>query len=230
MSDVPPESLARRFAEIARTLAGEPSWQRTLDRIVGLAVEVVPGCDAAGVMLIHRGGRVESPAATEDLVREADAAQYELGEGPCLEAIWQDHTFRVDDMAGESRWPRFAPRAVELGVRSMLSLELFAAEHALGALNLFARKPRAFDDRSEEVAWLFASHAAVALASAQESAQLREAIETRQVIGEAMGILMERFRLDEDQAFDVLRRASQEYNTKLREVARRVTETGERPI
>lgn len=223
------EELARSLAEVARELLAQGTVQQTMERITDLAVATVPGCESAGLLLLRGGGRVETRAATSDVVLASDQAQIELAEGPCFDALWENETYRSDDMADEPRWPRFAPRARELGIGSMLGYQLFTAEDTLGALNMYSGGSRGFDDRSESVGWVFAAHAAVALAAEQYGAQLREAVGTRQGIGEAVGILMERYRLTEEAAFDALRRASQENNMKLREVARRVTETGQGP-
>lgn len=231
MSEIGSESLgpARRFAEIARTLLAQESLQQTVDTMVDLAVRLVDGCDEAGIMLLYGRRRIETPAATSQLVQRSNEEQSRLREGPCFDAIWQDETYRVDDFVGETRWPGYAPSAVDLGIRSMVSFRLFSAYDTQGALDLYARKPDAFDERAREVGWIFASHAAAALAQARNSAQLYDAIQTRGLIGQATGILMERHGLTEEQAFEALRRASNDHNMKLRDVARHVTETGDSP-
>lgn len=225
-----PEELGKQFAEMARVLLAQDTVQQTLDKVAALAPTMVEGCDAAGVMRLHGQRRVETQAATDKLVWAYDQLQTELGEGPCVDAIWKDHVFQVDDMAQETRWPRYVPRVLELGVRSVLSFQLYTLEDTLGALDLFSRRSYAFTDHSREVGWIFASHVAVAFAGAQRDAQLREAIETREVIGEAIGILMQREHITERAAFDVLKRASNDANIKLREVARHVAETGANPL
>lgn len=221
--------LARMFADIARELLAQETVGETLSRIIELAVSTVPGCEHAGVLVL-RAGQVETQVATSDLVRTSDQLQLELGEGPCIDALRENHTYRVDDMARETRWPRYGPKARQLGIGAMLGYQLFTARETLGALDLYAGNTHVFDDHAEEMGGLFASHAAVALAGAQYGAQMSEAVSTRQIIGEAIGILMERYRLTQDAAFDVLRRASQQRNVKLREVARHVAETGEEPL
>ena len=229
MSDISPSKLARVLADAARALLAQGSEQETLERIAALATSTVPGCEHGGILLLHAGGRIEPRAATSDVVRTSDQLQLELGEGPCLDALWEQETYRVDDMAAESRWPQYGPRARELGIGSMLGFQLFTSADTLGALNLYAGDTHAFEDQAEDVGWVFASHAAVALAGAAYGAQMEAAVFTRQEIGEAVGIVMERHRLTREDAFDVLRRASQEFNVKLRELARQVTETGEIP-
>jgi hypothetical protein len=135
--------------------------------------------------------------------------------------------FRIEDLTGlQRRWPRYAPAARELGVGSMMTFLLFADAEEFGALNMYARRPGAFTDNSENSGLLPASHAAVALSGARTSTQLHGALSTRHVIGEAMGILMGRYRLDEDRAFAVLRGLSQKHNVKLRSIAQHVCESG----
>jgi GAF domain-containing protein len=175
---------------------------------------------------------VETPASSDDRATQADRLQYELEEGPCLDAIWEHETFQIDDMTAEERHPRWARGvAEETGVRSSLSLQLFtdAEQNSLGALSLYSPRPAAFDAETRGEGLAFAAQAAVALRSAQTEQHLRTAMTTRSLIGMGQGILMERLRITPDQAFGVLSRLSQERNEKLREVARRLVETGEIP-
>ncbi|WP_232807111.1 GAF and ANTAR domain-containing protein [Geodermatophilus chilensis] len=155
--------------------------------------------------------------------------QERLQEGPCLDAVWEEETVRVEDMRTETRWPRFAAGAVELGALSSLSFQLFVEGDGLGALNLYAREPHAFGEESEDVGLVLAAHAAVALAGAQQEQNLRRAVGNRDLIGQAKGILMERYRLTADQAFQVLARVSQQTNRKLVDVAEELTQTGAVP-
>ncbi|MFF5981666.1 GAF and ANTAR domain-containing protein [Streptomyces olindensis] len=217
------------MASLARDLLAQDTVDATLDRITASAVELVPGCDASGILLLH-GKRVETVAPTHDLVIESDRLQERLGEGPCFDAARGDtgeRVFRIADFTREQpRWPAYASRARDLGVGSMMGFLLFTEDEDLGALDLYSRHPGSFTQDSETAGWLLASHAAVAFSSARSHAQMEQAVATRHVIGEAMGILMGSHSLTEDQAFDVLRRFSQEHNVKLREVARRVCEHG----
>lgn len=223
-------AVSSTFAEIARVLLAEPDVQHTLQRTVGLAVQTIDGCDFAGVSLVRSRTVIETPAYTDDLVRRGDELQYQLSEGPCLDAIWQQATVRSDDLATESRWPRWGPAVSKgLGFASTLSFQLFVAADTLGALNLYSRQPRAFDDDAVAVGLVFASHAAIALSGAQTHEGLLTAVATRTEIGRAEGILMERYRLSAQQAFEVLRRASQETNVRLRDVAAELTRTGRTP-
>ncbi len=224
------DELATGLAHMSRDLLAQDSLQHTLDRICAHAVQLVEGCEAAGIMVV-RNGEVETLAVTDDVVRASDRMQGELGEGPCFDAAGQrEQTYRVADLsAGEDQWPRFVPKARELGIGSMMGFLLFTEDEDLGALDMYSTQPDAFTESSEMVGWLIASHAAVAFASARHDAHLQQAITTRQEIGEALGIVMERYKVSEQEAFAVLRKASQDSNIKLRDLARTVTETGEVP-
>jgi GAF domain-containing protein len=217
---------APQLADVAQTLAAEAPLEETLARVVALAVATIPGCDYAGISSIRPGKGIDSPAATDDIVLKCDAAQYDLNEGPCLDAIWQEPTRLIDDMATDGQWPRFAARASGLGVGSLLAAQLDTGRGSIGALNLYAVNPHSFTEQSRSIAAAFAAHAAVALASAQREAHLRTAVESRQAIGQAVGMLMERHRLAADAAFDLLVSASQRSSMKLRDIAARVVEMG----
>jgi len=164
---------------------------------------------------------VQHVAQTDKLVIAAEKAQEELGEGPCLSVIWRQETYKIADMASETRWPRFSSKALALGIQSMLCFRLFA-DGDLGALNLYSREPNAFTDESEHIGVLFASHAAIALKGAQQEDQIAGILRTRDLIGQAKGVLMERHRIDGQSAFAILLDASQKTNVKLSEVARYV--------
>ena len=224
------EEFATNLAHMARDLLAQESVQKTLDRLVDYAVELVDGCEAAGVMTVENG-QVRTLSTSGDLVRVSDHVQSELGEGPCFDAArTPKEVYRIADMTETvERWPRYAPEARKLGVGSMMGFLLYTEDDNLGALDLYSSTPNAFTQRSEHVGWLLASHAAVAFSTARTYAQLNAAMESRHSIGEAIGIVMERYDLDEDRAFAVLKKSSQDRNTKLREIVRTVTETGEIP-
>ncbi|MEV2211640.1 GAF and ANTAR domain-containing protein [Streptomyces sp. NPDC050997] len=221
--------FAQAMASMARDLLAQDSVNATLQRITASATELVDGCDAAGILVLH-GDQVETLAPTDRLVIDSDQLQERLSEGPCFDAAntaQGERVFRIADLTGEQpRWPAYAPQAQALGIGSMMGFLLFTDDTDLGALNFYSRKPSAFTEASELAGWLLASHAAIAFSSARTHAQMENAVATRHVIGEAMGILMGRHHLTEEQAFDVLRRYSQENNIKLREVARLVCEKG----
>lgn len=226
------ESLVSTFADVSRRLLPQDSLHTTLDTIVDLAVETLDACDDAGVTLVRsRGTRIwiETPASHGEIGETIDALQQALREGPCLDAAWDDERIEVNDLGQEKRWPRFTAQVVELGVQSLLAFRLFDLRGTMGALNLYAHRRYAFGPWDRHVGALFASHAAVALAGSLQQDQLRQAIETRQVIGQAIGVLVERHRYTPEQAFAVLRQASQRANIKLRDLATRLMETGEEP-
>ncbi|MDP8937123.1 MAG: GAF and ANTAR domain-containing protein [Actinomycetota bacterium] len=217
-----PSDLAETFAEVARSLRADGSVEATMDRIVKLAVETIDGCDHAGISLVQ-GRKITTPAASDDVPVTVDAVQYEAEEGPCLDAIREHEVFTTGDLRREQRWPHFSARAVEeSGVLSMLCFRLFVEENTLGALNLYSRAEAAFDADDWTVGSVFAAHAAVALSAAIKQRQLEEAVESRDIIGQAKGILMAREHVTADEAFDMLRRGSQRLNVKLRELAGRI--------
>ena len=222
------EDLADRLADLARGLEEQHDVQTTLDALVAAAVGTIPGAQHVSISAIRRR-EVITRASTNGLPRETDRAQYETGQGPCLDSLFEHQTARIPDMAAETRWPAFAARAHDLGAGSMLSVQLYVngEDGDLGALNLLNEAPHAFDAESEHVALLFAAHAAVAMIGADQQAHLRSALGTRDVIGQAKGILMERFKITPDQAFGLLTAASQQTNRKLADVAEALTQTGE---
>lgn len=216
--------LAEQLADVARELLGAGEVHATLQRIVELAVKTVDGADHAGVSLVV-GNHVETPAQNDQTPQAIDELQNDVGEGPCLDAIHEHQVFETGDFATESRWPRFSTEVVErTGVRSVLAMRLYSNAHTLGALNLYGQARDAFDDDDRSIAAIFAAHAAVALRAAQEQQQLVEAIETRDIIGQAKGIIMARQGLDEAAAFEILRDGSNRMHRKLRDVARQVVD------
>ncbi|TCK24632.1 GAF domain-containing protein [Pseudonocardia endophytica] len=218
--------LARVLDEAAHELLARRDSGDAVEDIVQLivagAIASIPHVDRAGISLIEPDDTITSRAPSDPVVAELDRLQNELGEGPCRESIRTQERTLIEDMAaaGLGRWPRFAPTAIERGVATMCSFQLFARDDGTaGALNLYAGQAGVFDESSLDIAALFASHAALALHGAQRAAGLDEALRTRDVIGQAKGILIERFTLSEDQAFVMLVRSSQDTNIKLRDVA-----------
>lgn len=236
---VQPNELAASFAGIARELYSAHTVKETLQRIVDFSVVTIDGCSGAGISLVQDVDIV-TPVWTESNVLEVDTMQYTTGQGPCLDAISKGETFYADDLMTDPRWPEFGPMAAEEGMRSLLSFCLFG-DTTLGALNLYARIPHAFDAADRAKGLIFATHAGVALAAAGELQDandalavevktlknLHGALASRQVIGRAEGILMQRELITSDQAFDLLREASQRLNQKLRDVAQYVVDTGD---
>lgn len=214
------------LAQLARELDAETDLTRALRHIVQAAVTDVDGAEHAGVSLIEHNV-ITTPVATDDLAERADQVQYSSGQGPCLQAALDGvDMIRTDDLQAESRWPRFTPHAVELGIRSIMSFQLYASGDTIGALNLYATQPRAFTDDSMRMGALLATHAAVALAATRKELNLRVALESRDIIGQAKGILMERFRIGSQEAFQLLVAVSQHSHRKLRDVAEELATTG----
>ncbi|MCU1612972.1 MAG: hypothetical protein JWO98_512 [Frankiales bacterium] len=227
------DSFNERLAAIARALFHEPDLQATLQRTVDDAARTLNGALYSSVSLVLHRRQVETPVYTDDRALWADHLQYELGTGPCLDAVWEQDTFGIEDLTTETRYGTWSRRVVaETGIHSSLSLQLFTDPESavsLGALNLYSPQPRSFDPDTRAEAVALAAHAAIALQSAQTDAQLRSGLVTRTVIGQAEGILMERLKITADQAFGLLSRLSQQRNVKLRDVARALVETGALP-
>lgn len=227
-----PHQRAAAFARISNELLAEREEQPTLQSIVDLAVQTVPGCELAGVSVRRGRSRVETPASTSPLVDRVDALQYDLDEGPCLEAIRAEATYIVDDSATDPRWPRWGPKVAALGLRSILTVRLSPhdVQDVLGGLNLYASGRHAFSEDDVDIAQVYAAHAAGALDAAQVVTGLRTAMHTRHTIGVAQGLLMQRYGLSLDRSFEVLVRFSREHNVKLRVVAEGVVESGGFPV
>jgi GAF domain-containing protein len=217
--------LAEAFAEITRVLLAEPDVQHVLDTMCRWLVATVEGCDHAVVTLVEDDG-FDPRASSDDVGPAVDAIQFEVGEGPCVQAIREHMTLLAEDLTTETRWPNFSRRASEAtGVRSMLAFRLFVSADTLGSLNLYSKRPRAFSEESLGVGTIFATHAAVALRAAQakeDLAHVRELVETRELIAQAKGILMGRQGISSEAALDVLCRGAERLKIELRELARRV--------
>ena len=218
-------ALAEKMAELARRVAAPSTVEEVLMGVTAAALEIIPGVDTAGVLLITKGGKFETHAGTSELVHELDMLQEKYKEGPCFEAAVDELIVRTDDFVGEQRWPRYSPAALGKGVRSGLSFKLYTSKNNAGALNLFAFEPNVFDSQSEAVGSVLAAHAAAAILASRQGEQLESALTSRDLIGQAKGIIMERFKVDAVRAFELLRELSQSSNTKLVDVARQVVET-----
>jgi len=200
----------------------------TLSQITNAAVEVLPGVHYASISVKHADGRLETAAPTDDMLLGIDAAQYELQEGPCYDAASDKTYVTSPHLAADERYPKYAALAVKAGIKAQAGIRLFDTPKptAQGALNLYSREVGSFSDMSI-VAQLFAHQSAVALDYARELENLQEAVKTRQEIGRAIGIVMERFKLNEERAFAFLARLSQTRNIKLREIAAEVVADAE---
>ena len=224
--DLPEEGLARDLSDLARQMQAEASIESLFDSIVAAALREVEAAQYAGISLIE-GRRVHTEAASDELVEKIDELQYRAGDGPCLTSLREHITVRSADLQTETRWPGFARDAAGEGIRSMLSFQLFVEGDNLGALNLYARVPDAFTDDDESVGLLLAAHAAIAMKASRNGINLRAALINRDVIGQAKGILMERLKIDQIEAFRLLSQASQRSNRKLIAIAEELTLTGD---
>jgi len=225
------DNVVTALQDSARRLAERPSirdLEDTLGRIVHAAVETVPGVDAGGISMTENG-QVESRVPTIDNISKLDQLQSELHEGPCITAVDDPPPTGVvvaDDLAGpedRERWPNFAPQAVETGYRAILSTQLSTTGARRAALNLYAERPGSFDADARMTAGLFATQASLLLYGADSTAEITRALANRDVIGQAKGILMERFGLSDQAAFEMLVTSSQKTNLKLVDVARWLT-------
>jgi GAF domain-containing protein len=227
--------LSGVFDDIGSRLVSQDDPSQVLDLLVGQAVAWVPGADYAGVTVGGLGGRFTTVAATDEIVLAADGIQYELGSGPCVDAVLKQTIFNARDLRTDHRWPEFARRVVETtGITSMLSLRLYMEDDRgmIAGLNTYSHQPAAFDEVSETIALLMATHGALAVSNAaaqQKVRNLERALQTRTEIGIAMGVLMALHKVTRDQAFDLLRIASQHAHRKLADIAHQVAETGALP-
>ena len=217
------------FAKVSRDLLDDPDERVTLQRIAERSVDVVPACDWSGIVLRRRRGRIDSVAWSSPTAHTFDALQDELGAGPGLAAIEENDAQLVDDAHGDPRWQGWTSRLAEAGVGSMLSVPLSTESHALGALNLYAARPGAFDAGSVDRALVFATHAATAIGAARLVTGLQTAVLSRHLIGVAQGIIMHRYDMTMEASFEVLRRYSSHSNRKLRDVAQLVVDQRELP-
>lgn len=228
------DSTAAFLSALATDLLAVRDETRTVTEIVMRAVDAIGDADHASLTVRSAGrrrDRLMTLGSTDPTAVRADGLQYELGEGPSLEALGETAWVRTGEIGTDPRFPLWGPRAAELGYGSLLSVRLTTSGEAIGALNLYSVHRGCFVDPGEvELAVLFAAHASNALTSARQLAGLETAMSSRHVIGMAQGILMERYRLDEEQAFAFLARRSSQENRKLRELALEiVSDLPERP-
>jgi GAF domain-containing protein len=218
------ESLGKGLEAMSRFFVGDASLRDTLQQVSELACEAV-GADMVGITMLVEG-RARTAVFTDDAAPEIDAAQYETGVGPCLDAFRYQQVFRIDDMDKDEQWPPFSEAAAARGINSSMSLPLVARHEGIGALNVYSRASAAFSDEDVAVGLQFATHAAIVLANAQAywdahqlGQDMAEAMKSRATIEQAKGILMAAQRCGPDDAFNVLVRASQRENRKLRDMA-----------
>jgi GAF domain-containing protein len=230
-----PDSSSESLSALACVVPGEDSFELTLQQVVDLAPEGIGGCAMAGITLLDRTGP-STAAASSDVAARVDALQYGVNSGPCLEAYRHQLVSRIDSTDTDEQWPEFSRNAAAAGIHSVLAYPLVVRGDGIGALNLYSVVEFGFDEHSERAAGIFAVHASVTLANARAfwiTEELRRnllrALDSRGVIDQAKGILMSREGITADEAFEILRRASQRANRKVHDLAQDVVEGAARP-
>ena len=218
---------ATAFAQLALDIHSL-DVEETVEAIAEFALKAI-GCTYAGIGLTSPDGRLEIPAVTDPVVAKVLEFVLAGGEGPILEAMRTGTPVRIDDAASDTRWTEWATKLGGLDIRSALLVPLTTGAGSIGALTLYDDRPHAFGIDDQAIAHILARHVSIALATARQEKDLALAIDARKLVGQAMGILMERHNLDSDAAFLVLRRYSQDTNTKLRDVAQQVVDTRRLP-
>lgn len=226
--EISPEIL-QALQKVSGLLGAENPLDETLSTVAQLCVATIPGCDSAGVTLRVEGQDMTA-AASDSYTLEIDQIQYDSNEGPCLSALEESTFMQIEAVSEETRWPEFCGTAAEHGFRSSISFPL-KNDGAAGALNIYSKTERAFEEDAIAVGGLMAGQATVALqnahtfrASQQLVTELQEALKSRDTIGQAKGILMEREGITDREAFDMLKTISQATNVKLRDVAQRLVD------
>jgi transcriptional regulator with GAF, ATPase, and Fis domain len=218
----------KRIAELAREMSEHlpEDSAKALDELIHNAVDHIPGASYAGITVVDRHDEeVATPAATHEIPRLLDVLQQKHREGPCFDAATDHDSYYISDLQVEDRWPLFRADALEQSpIRSIASFQLFTTRNTVGALNLYSEQPEAFDQESRDLGYIFAAHAATVWGALQRGEQFRSALASRDTIGQAKGMIMERYNVNAIQAFELLRTLSQESNVRLYDVARRLVE------
>lgn len=213
------QSIRRNMANLTRTATHPADINVTLSGVTAACVELVDGADHADILVISNPDEFESLAPTSPVPVELDKVQQKFGEGPCIAAAVGESPIRCDDLRDEQRWPRFAEKARDAGVLSSLSFQLITHDSRHVALNVFGCQANGFGPEAEALCAMFATHAALALIAEDKQLQFGSALAGRDIIGQAKGMIMERFHVDAVRAFDLLRTLSQQGNVKLAGVA-----------
>jgi GAF domain-containing protein len=229
--EVAAPTSADAFARLAIELHDAPGVEETVDAVIQFALQAL-NCTYAGVALYARGSRPEIAAVTDPLVSDVYNLQISTDTGPLITAMRERSTVLIRDTTQDQRWPEWAAKVAGYGVRSVLDVPLTtgdATRSTVGVLGLYSPEPDAFGEDDEAIAYILARHASVAVASARHEETMAQAVDARKLVGQAMGILMERFDVDDDRAFAILKRYSQDNNTKLRDVAQQLIDTRRLP-
>jgi GAF domain-containing protein len=223
------EAVAQEFANLAIELQDHRTLSEAVDQVVEFAITAV-GCDSANLLFVHEGGRIQAMASTGTTAERIAQIVVEVGEGPALDLPAEPGSqIVVHDANAETRWPRWSRELVSLGVHSALCTRLATNASPIGALNLYASEPLAFSSNDVAAAHILAQHASVALAASRQQYVFAQEIDARKWIGRAQGILMERFGLNPDQAFELLRRYAKKHRMKLIETAQELVTGRELP-
>jgi GAF domain-containing protein len=225
------QQVADAFARLAIELHDADGVVETVEAVAQFALQAL-NCSYAGIVLYSRGSRPEIAAVTDPRVAEAYEWQLDSETGPLVSSLQEQATVLIPDTLAEQRWPEWAAKLATLGVRSALDVPLLTGSdrsRTLGVLGLYSPEPKAFSADDEAIAHILARHASVAVATARHEVSMAQAVDARKLVGQAMGILMERFDVDGDRAFAILKRYSQDTNTKLRDVAQQLIDTRKLP-
>ncbi|HZA10706.1 GAF and ANTAR domain-containing protein [Mycobacterium sp.] len=211
-----------RIADIVRELhaRAEPDADTVIAELAEHAAVEIPGAQYAGITITRDHKHIDTPAATHRYPMLLDKIQQRYGEGPCLTSAWDEKTIEVSDLEHDARWPAYRRDALaETPIRSIMAFQLFIADQTMGALNVYADEPGAFGEESKTIGLIFAAHTSVAWNAARRDQQFRKALASRDIIGQAKGMIMERYGVDAVQAFDMLRKLSQDSNTAVTQIA-----------
>ena len=214
--------LSQSMALAASTLDGPIDVDELLHLICRAAIDNVPGVEYAGITLADRQGKLETPVATHELIHRVDALQYQFRQGPCVDAVQGRWQARSDDLTVDVRWPKYGPLAADLGILSQMGIELFDEPGLIAGLNLYSSKVGAFDDDTVEAAMLFAIQATHTLGRVMTQKQLTDAMTTSTTIGRATGVVMQRFQLSADRAFELLTRVSRVHDVTIEMLANQI--------
>jgi transcriptional regulator with GAF, ATPase, and Fis domain len=228
MTDSGEFDVAQALAQAANAMAVRGNPDDTLHAIVHAARAAVPGFNQVSATVVGTDGAITTMAATSSLVQDLDSLQYKIGEGPCLSALRDQKPILAQRLNEEQRWPRYTPRAVEAGIRSQMGVPLAADEEVLGSLNFYSTVRDTIDPEAYHRASLFATHAALALGYARRLEAMHASAQTHRLIGQAIGMLVERFEINDDRAFYYLLRVASAGGLELRQVAREVVDQGNR--
>ncbi|WP_018601929.1 GAF and ANTAR domain-containing protein [Mycobacterium sp. 155] len=225
MTDTPHAVIALQISELIRDIQQSPpaDVDAALGELTESGVNYISAAQHAGITIASRDGKLHTSAATSEYPALLDKFQQLCGEGPCLSAAWEQHIIKIDDVETEQRWPAYCrDTREETPIRSIMAFQLYADHQTMGALNFYSERAYAFDAEAVESGLIVATHAALAWNLLRRDEQFRSALASRDIIGQAKGMLMERFKIDAVQAFEVLKRLSQNSNTPLVGVAQEI--------